>query len=101
MIPITISFFTHKGEKKEGSPLKNAFIYTFGIIATFSIIGLLLALTLGASGANQLASNPWVNLFLASLFVYFSLSLFGMYDIQLPQWLTNLSLKQEGRGGTL
>ena len=24
-----------------------------------------------------------------------------MYDIQLPQWLTNLSLKQEGRGGTL
>ena len=101
MIPITISFFTHKGEKNEGSPLKNAFIYTFGIIATFSIIGLLLALTLGASGANQLASNPWVNLFLASLFVYFSLSLFGMYDIQLPQWLTNLSLKQEGRGGTL
>ena len=101
MIPITISFFTHKGEKGEGKPLTNAFIYMMGIIFTFSIIGLLLALTLGASGANQLASNPWVNLFLASLFVYFSLSLFGMYDIQLPQWLTRFSQKQEGKTGAI
>ena len=68
MIPITVSYFTHQGEIGEGKPLKNATIYTLGIIGAFSILGFILALTLGASGANQLASNPWINLFIAALF---------------------------------
>ena len=101
MIPITVSFFTQQGESGQGKPLKNAIIYTLGIIATFSILGFILALTLGASGANQLASNPWVNLFIAGLFIYFALSLFGMYEIEVPAKLRQLSLKQEGRGGVV
>ncbi len=101
MIPITVSYFTHQGEMGEGKPLKNAIIYTLGIIGAFSILGFILALTLGASGANQLASNPWVNLFIAALFIYFALSLFGMYEIQLPEKLRQFSLKQEGRGGII
>ena len=101
MIPITVSFFTHQGETGEGKPITNAIIYTLGIIATFSIIGFILALTLGASGANQLAANPWVNIFIAALFIYFALSLFGMYEIQLPSVLRQYSLKQEGRGGVM
>jgi len=99
MIPITVSFFTHQGEKGEGKPIKNAIIYTLGIIATFSILGFILALTLGASGANQLAANPWVNIFIGALFIYFALSLFGMYEIQLPQKFSQFTLQQEGRGG--
>ena len=98
---ITVSFFTHQGEKGEGKPVNNAIIYTLGIIATFSILGFILAITLGASGANQLAANPWVNLFIAALFIYFALSLFGMYEIQLPEKLRNFSLNQEGRGGVI
>ena len=101
MIPITVSFFTHQGETGEGKPITNAIIYTLGIIATFSILGFILALTLGASGANQLAANPWVNIFIAALFIYFALSLFGMYEIELPSGLRQYSLKQEGRGGVM
>ena len=101
MIPITVSFFTHQGETGKGKPITNAIIYTLGIIATFSIIGFILALTLGASGANQLAANPWVNIFIAALFIYFALSLFGMYEIELPSALRQYSLKQEGRGGVM
>ena len=101
MIPITVSFFTQQGESRQGKPLKNAIIYTIGIIATFSILGFILALTLGASGANQLASNPWVNLFIGVLFIYFALSLFGMYEIEVPAKLRQFSLKQEGRGGVI
>ena len=101
MIPITVSFFTHQGETGEGKPINNAIIYTLGIIATFSILGFILALTLGASGANQLAANPWVNIFIAALFIYFALSLFGMYEIELPSVLRQYSLKQEGRGGVV
>lgn len=99
MIPITVSFFTKQGEIKGRSPIKQATVYTLGIIATFTLLGLILAITLGASGANQLAANPLVNLFIGGLFIYFALSLFGMYEIQLPQSLTQFTLKQEGRGG--
>ncbi len=99
MIPITVSFFTHQGELEDQKPLNQAIVYTLGIVATFSILGMILAVTLGATGANQLAANPWVNLFIGSLFVYFALSLFGAYEIQLPQSLRQLSLDQEKRGG--
>lgn len=101
MIPITVSFFTHRGEKGGDSPVKQAVVYALGIVGTFSILGFLLAIFVGASGANQLAANPWVNLFIGVLFIYFSLSLFGMYEIQLPQKLRNFSVKQEGRAGNL
>ena len=99
MIPITVSFFTHQGELENQKPLNQALVYTLGIVATFSILGMILAITLGAAGANQLAANPWINLFIGALFVYFALSLFGAYEIQLPQSLRQLSLAQEKRGG--
>ena len=72
MIPITVAFFTKVGEKENSSPLFSALVYTVGIIIIFTSLGLILALTLGAAGANQLASNPWVNLFIAALFIYFA-----------------------------
>lgn len=99
MIPITVSYFTHQGELEGRSPVKQASVYAIGIIFTFSVLGLLLALTLGAAGANQLAANPWVNLFIGALFIYFALSLFGMYEIQVPAKLRSFTLKQEGRSG--
>lgn len=99
MIPITVSYFTHQGELEGRSPLKQALVYTLGIIATFTILGLLLAVFLGAGGANQIAANPWVNLFIGGLFIYFALSLFGMYEIQLPAGLRQFALKNESRAG--
>lgn len=101
MIPITVSFFVHRGEQKGAKPLKQASVYALGIVGTFSVLGFLLAIFVGASGANQLAANPWINLFIGALFIYFSLSLFGMYEIQLPEKLRNYSLKQEGRSGNI
>ena len=101
MIPITVSYFTKIGEDKKSKPFQQASIYSLGIIITYTFLGLLLAITLGGSGANQLASNPWVNLFIAGIFIYFSLSLFGMYEIQLPSRLRQFSVSQEGRGGVI
>ena len=75
MIPITISFFMHRSENTNSSPVKSATVYMLGIVLTFTFLGMMLAIILGASGANQLAANPWVNLFIGSLFVYFALSL--------------------------
>jgi len=99
MIPITVSFFTKQGEKEDNNPLQSAIIYALGIIFIFTSLGLILAVTLGASGANQIASNPYINLFIALLFVFFALSLFGMYEIQTPSSLRQFSLQNEGKAG--
>lgn len=99
MIPITVSFFTQQGETSGKKPIANALVYTLGIITTFTLLGFLLAIFLGASGANQLASSPWVNLFIGALFIFFALSLFGMYEIQVPEKLRSFSLQQEKRSG--
>jgi len=101
MIPITVSFFTKAGEKENSSPLFSATVYTLGIITIFTGLGLILALTLGAAGANQIASNPWINLVIAALFIYFAFSLFGHYEIQLPSSLRQFSVQQEDREGVM
>ena len=99
MIPITVSFFTKEGEKEGNKPIKSALVYALGIIVIYTSLGFLMALILGASGANQIASNPWMNLFIASLFIYFALSLFGMYEIELPSFIRQYSLDKESKGG--
>ena len=99
MIPITISFFLKRSENKKTSPVKDASVYMLGIVMTFTLLGVLLAIVLGASGATQLASNPYVNLFIAFLFVYFAFSLFGFYEIEIPQVLKRFSLERENSEG--
>ena len=99
MIPITISFFMHRSENSSASPVKSASVYMLGIVLTFTFLGMMLAILLGASGANQLAANPIVNMFIAFLFIYFALSLFGFYEIEIPESLRRLSLQKENSEG--
>ena len=99
MIPITISFFMHRSENTNSSPVKSATVYMLGIVLTFTFLGMMLAILLGASGANQLAANPIVNMFIAFLFIYFAMSLFGFYEIEVPESLRRLSLQKENSEG--
>ena len=101
MVPITISYFTHRAEHTNQSAIKDATVYMFGIIGTFTVLGMLLAIILGASGANQIAANPYVNIFIAALFIYFSFSLFGFYEIEIPESLRRFSLQKESSKGFL
>ena len=97
MIPITVSYFTKEGEKKDNNPLIGASAYGLGIIGTFTLIGLLFSL--GESDPGWLAANPWVNLFIGLLFMVFSFNLFGYYEIQVPAFIRDFSVKKESKGG--
>lgn len=101
MIPITVSYFTKEGEKDNNNPIFSASLYALGIIVIFTTLGLLLSFTLGASGAGDLAANPWINIFIALLFIYLAFSLFGYYEIQTPSFLRQFSINQENRGGVI
>ena len=102
MVPITVSYFSSHGSGNRRGAIVQALIYGLGIILTFSAIGVALALIFGASGVNQLASNPWVNLVITVIFIGFAFSLFGAYLIQLPSGfmnkLNNVANSQEAGG---
>ncbi len=89
MIPITVSFFTKQANTDRAESVLKSLVYCLGIVFTFTGLGLLLAATLGASGANRFAANPFVNLLIAGLFVAFALNLFGLFEIRLPTGLVN------------
>jgi thiol:disulfide interchange protein DsbD len=96
MIPITVSFFLKQSEKEHHRPVAMALTYSATIIVVLTIGAVLLL------GFFQVASQHWVtNLLLGGLFIFFALSLFGMYEITLPAGLANYTSTQQGRGGTV
>ena len=89
MIPLTVSFFSKQKEGKGTAAIGHAFGFGLAIVITFTILGALLAVFIGASGANKFAANPWVNLFIALVLVVFAISLLGAFELRLPHQLTN------------
>jgi len=102
MIPILSSIIV--GQGKQVTTYKAfimSFTYVLAMAFTYAIVG---ALT-GLLGENLQAAfqNPWVLVSFALVFVALSFSMFGFYELQLPNALqtklTNLSNSQQG--GTL
>ncbi len=101
MIPITVNFFVKQGETKPGSTTRLAVAYCLAIVGIFTGIGLAVTAALGATGANQLGVNKWVNLGFGVAFIALGLSLLGLFEIRLPTFLLNASAQREGKGGIL
>ncbi len=96
MIPITVSFFLKQSEHKEHRALTMAAVYSLTIVVVLTIAAAALL-----SFFRWLSVNPIMNIGLGGLFIVFALSLFGMYEIQLPSGLANFTSSREGRGGLL
>jgi thiol:disulfide interchange protein DsbD len=99
MIPITVSFFTKRAEQEKGKGVRDASLYAIGIMATFTALGMILAAVFGATGIRDFATNGWVNMFIAAIFIVFAFNLFGAFEIQMPTGLMNkLNTKSQGSG---
>jgi thiol:disulfide interchange protein DsbD len=96
MIPITLSFFLNKP-----GALRQAILFCLGIVVMFTAMGLIVTAVLGPFGVVQLGSNPWVNGFIAVVFVAFALSLLGAYEITLPSSLLTKMDQASQRGGSV
>lgn len=104
MVPLTVSFFTKQspGETPSKGSTGSALLFGFFIVSTFTVLGVILSLVIGVSGANQFASNPWVNLFIGGVLLLFGLSLLGFFELQLPYQFTNwLNTQSNEKGGWL
>ena len=101
MVPITVSYFTNHAAGSRRAAVGNAFVYSAGIILTFTALGMALALIVGASGLNRFAANPWINLLIAGIFLAFAMNLFGAYELAPPaSVLTRLDSFTRREGGS-
>lgn len=102
MIPITVSYFTNHSAGSRTKAVRLATIYSIGIVATFTLVGMLLAIFVGAAGINLFAANPWVNILIAAVFLFFAFNLFGAYEITIPTGiltkLDSVTRSHEGEG---
>jgi thiol:disulfide interchange protein DsbD len=101
MIPITLSFFLNRPGVSRGDSLKQALLFCLGIIVLFTGMGLAVTAIVGPFGVVQLGSNPWVNAFIALVFIAFGLSLLGAFEITLPSSLLTKMDQASQRGGVL
>jgi thiol:disulfide interchange protein len=99
MIPITVSFFLNQNQAAEKrSGLAQAIVFCAGIIVLFTGLGFLVTAVAGPFGVVQLGSSPWVNGFIAAVFLAFGLSLLGAFELRLPSGLLT-SLDRASQGG--
>lgn len=100
MIPMTVSFFMHEGESRAKSIIK-ALVFGLSIILIYTVIGTIVAVTLGVNFANFLSTHWIPNVLFFLIFIVFAASFFGMFEITLPGWMINKSDKQADKGGII
>lgn len=101
MIPILSSIIVSQGDS---ITTKRAFslslIYVLAMSSAYTLAGVLA----GLFGSNMQAAlqTPWVIILFSLAFVALALSMFGFYQIQMPQWIqtrvTKSSKAAEGKG---
>jgi len=98
MIPMTVTFFM-KGSRNKRTGRMQAIVYGLSIIVIYTVIGTIVAVTLGANFANFLSTHWIPNVFFFLIFMVFAASFLGMFEITLPGWLVNKADKQADQGG--
>jgi thiol:disulfide interchange protein len=98
MIPMTVTFFM-KGSENKRKARTQAIFYGFSIILIYTLMGTIVALTLGANFANFLSTHWIPNVFFFLIFLVFAASFLGMFEITLPSWVVNKADKQADKGG--
>jgi thiol:disulfide interchange protein len=90
MIPVTVSFFMNRSKSKR-EIVKSGLIYGGFILAIYVIASIPFHLIHGMNQNifNSIATNAWLNLLFFIIFLLFSVSFFGLFDISLPSGLAN------------
>jgi thiol:disulfide interchange protein DsbD len=99
MIPMTISFFM-RGKKSKGKTIFEGLFFGFSIVAIYTLIGVLVALT-GSNFTSALNSHWIPNLLFFGLFAVFAFSFFGMFELVLPSSWANKMDSRVDRAGML
>jgi len=87
MIPVTVSYFTTKSKTNSTNGiLYGLYILLIYVAASipFHLIG-----NINPQIFNTISTNAWVNIIFFAIFIFFALSFFGLFNIQLPSAFAN------------
>jgi thiol:disulfide interchange protein DsbD len=103
MIPLTVSFFTKKGDQSKGAGVSKAVLYGFFILAVYLILSVPFHLldSVNPDILNEISTNVWLNVIFFAIFLFFAFSFFGYYELTLPSSWTMTTTKGENVGGIL
>lgn len=96
MIPITVSIFLKQAHGSLRERLKLAGVYSLTIITVLGFSAFALLKFMAA-----LAAHPATNIALGVLFFVLALSLFGMYELTLPNVLVRRLQTKQAKGGVI
>ncbi|WP_428741394.1 protein-disulfide reductase DsbD family protein [Tenacibaculum sp.] len=102
MVPLTVSFFTKRTEKK-GKGVGSAILYGFFIVLIYGLISLPFHFldTLDPEILNSISTNIWLNLFFFVILIFFAGSFFGFYELTLPSSWSNKADSASNIGGVI
>jgi thiol:disulfide interchange protein DsbD len=99
MIPVTVSFFT-KRSKTRNQGIKNGLLYGVSIFLIYVLASLPFHIVGNVQPEifNSISTNPWLNIIFFIIFIFFSISFFGFFEISLPSGIANKADSKSGLG---
>jgi len=91
LIPITVSFFGAQSSGSKSQSILMGVFYALGMSITYSALGVFAALT--GSLLGTALQNPIVIIFIALIMLALGLSMFGLFEIKVPQGLAQMGNK--------
>ncbi|MDB4402667.1 protein-disulfide reductase DsbD family protein [Algibacter sp.] len=103
MIPLTVSFFTKKGNQTKSLGIGKALLYGFFILLVYLILSIPFHLldSVNPDILNEISTNVWLNVIFFIVFMFFAFSFFGYYELTLPSSWTNKTTQGENAGGII
>jgi thiol:disulfide interchange protein DsbD len=99
LIPITIGYFSQQSGASRGRRVALSSLYVLGIAVTYSALGVFSALSGKLFGAWL--QHPGVLIFFALLMLVMASSMFGAFELTVPQFVSRRSGGQAGLAGAL
>lgn len=96
MLSVTVALFSSSEKKSSGNSFFRALIYVIGMASMYSALGLIAALTGGFFGA--FIQNQWVLLAISAIMFFLALSMFGVYEFQMPSWFLSWISEKRSTG---
>lgn len=99
MIPITMGFFAMQSDGRRSRRFALSALYVLGIVIMYSSLGVVASLSGKMFGAWL--QQPTVQIGFALLMVVLAASMFGAYDIGVPQFIANRAMGRAGYAGAM
>ena len=99
MIPVTVSFFTKRSKtRKQG--IQNGLIYGLSIFLIYVLASIPFHIVGNVQPEifNSISTNAWLNIAFFAIFIFFSISFFGYFEISLPSGIANKADAKSGLG---